>query len=247
MSGPGAIRLEAEPEPGEEVVVSGPALEALLLWSPRPGSAFTVVSPSGACFRARLINLGDKNATLVVFESMEEGAAPRLEVTLLQALPDKERMELIIEKATELGVDLIVPWQAERGVSLSERDSRQAKSRRWPERALRAAKQCRRSSIPSVAPFCSLEEALDYAIDAEVKIALWEKARTPLRLVLESADWPGSVALLVGPEGGLTDDEMIAAGKAGFIGASLGARVLRTETAAIAALAVVQHTLGGLE
>lgn len=227
------------------VALSGESRQALAKWAPRIGAAVTVVSAEGRNFRARVLKLAPKSAELLVFEEMRGPAESHLELFLLPALPDKERMELVIEKATELGVDLILPWKAERGISLDEREARQKKAHRWQTLALRAAKQCRRGRIPVIMPYSSLDTALKIVKSAELKIALWEKAETPLKAVL----LPGaakSIALLTGPEGGLTEAEIIKVSDAGFQPASLGPRILRAETAALIALALAQFTLGDL-
>jgi 16S rRNA (uracil1498-N3)-methyltransferase len=239
------VVIEIMPELGGKVTVSGAARTALGKWSPRPGQAVTVVSEEGRSYRARVLKLAPKSAELLVFEELKGPAESSLELFLLAALPDKERMELVIEKATELGVDLILPWKAERGISLDDREARQKKAHRWQTLALRAAKQCRRGSIPVIMPYADLDTALAMVQSAELKIALWEKAETPLKAVL----LPGaakSIALLTGPEGGLTENEIIKVSGAGFLPASLGPRILRAETAALIALALAQFTLGDL-
>lgn len=220
---------------GQEVTVAGETLAALRLWSPRPGEAVTVTA-GGAWFRARVLKLEPDSARLLVFEAMPSSPEPAVEIILLQALPDKERMELIVEKATELGASLIVPWQAERGVTLAEREALEKKSHRWPERARKAARQCRRGIIPEVAPVTDLKGALVRAQDAAVKIALWERATERLTPKFFVGPTPGTVAILVGPEGGITDAEADEIKAAGFRLVSLGSRILRTETAALAAV-----------
>ncbi|HUT53566.1 MAG TPA: 16S rRNA (uracil(1498)-N(3))-methyltransferase [bacterium] len=246
MPGKNPIVIERAPALGDTVALRGPALAALTAWSPRPGLAVTVADGSGNSYRARVTELHADRASLFVFERMKGPAESPLEIILLQALPDKERMELIIEKAAELGADVIVPWKAERGVGLDERDARQKKSRGWQKRALKAARQCRRGKVPFIAPYADLDAALDYAAGADLKIVLWEEARAPLKKILESTAAPRSVAIMIGPEGGLTPAEVETAERSGFISASLGPRVLRTETAAIAALALAQYALGDL-
>jgi 16S rRNA (uracil1498-N3)-methyltransferase len=240
----GEIRIEAGVV-GWEVVISGEALVALRQWSPRPGEAVTV-SAGGAWFRARVISLEADRARLFLYEEMSAPPEPAAEILLLQALPEKERMELIVEKTTELGVAVIVPWQAERGVTLAEREALEKKSHRWPARAMKAARQCRRGRIPEIAAVTDLAGALARAEGAEVKLALWERAEellTPEMLAEDFAARPGAVALLVGPEGGLTEEEAYIIAAAEFRLVSLGSRILRTETTAIAAVALAQFNL----
>ncbi len=228
------------------MILTGTNLEALQAWEPRPAMAVTIVSGSGESLRARVISLEAERASLLVFEKMAASAESGVEITLLQALPDKERMELIIEKATELGADVIVPWKAERGVDLVERDSVQEKSKHWQRRATKAAKQCRRARLPAIMPFSSLRDALRRCSDCDLKLALYESGGEPGRDVIGSVSKPASVALLVGPEGGLAEGEMEAAQQAGFVPLHLGGRILRTETAAIVAVTIIQYVLGDL-
>jgi 16S rRNA (uracil1498-N3)-methyltransferase len=241
------IVLDREPKLGEVVSVFGPALSCLRSWSPRIGSAVTLLSPSRS-FRARVIALEKDRAELFVYEQMTGNAESSLEIVLLQALPDKERMEQIIEKVTELGADVIVPWRAKKGIDLAEREAQQKKAHRWPERAKRAARQCRRAKVPLIAPFTDFSSALQYGFvkEADLKVALWEKADRPLREVLGGSPGVRSICLLIGPEGGLSEEEIEMARGAGFISASFGVRILRTETAAIIAVALVQYALGDL-
>ncbi|HAO92578.1 MAG: hypothetical protein A2X99_01820 [Deltaproteobacteria bacterium GWB2_55_19] len=223
---------------GGELALQNDAFRALLSWDPRMKEAVTVVS-NDALFRARIESLGEYSARLKVFE--EIGPVGReVEITLLQALPEKERMEIIIQKTTELGVSTIVPFKSEKSISIDERDSVQKKSHRWQAVALKAAKQSRRPDIPSVGPFCSFEDAL--RTDAGLKIMLWEKGGLPsLKTVLRGYNGLGPVAVLSGPEGGFTDEEAEAARKAGFVPVSLGNRILRTETSAIAAMGIIAY------
>lgn len=223
---------------GGESDLQNDALRALINWDLRMKEAVTIVS-GDALFRARVEELGDKNARLKVFEEIGP-VGNEVEITLLQALPEKERMELIIQKTTELGVSTIIPFKSERSISTDERDSLQKKSHRWQAVALKAAKQSRRPDIPSVKPFCSFEDAL--RTDAGLKIMLWEKGGLPsIKGVLRGYNGGGPVAIINGPEGGFTDEEAEAARKAGFVPVSLGNRVLRAETSAIAAVGMIAY------
>ncbi len=231
---------------GKEVELDAENLAALEGFKLRPGKIVTLTGTGRSSFRARIISIKGPLARAFVFEEMPAPESA-LELILLQALPSKERIELIIEKGTELGVDVIVPFHSERSTTLGERDAVQAKSHRWQRRAVRAAEQCRRAKVPLVAPCGDLEDALLWAQDAVLKLMLWEKERA-LGLKDELRDRRGaaSVALLVGPEGGLSGTEVGMLEKKGFRAVSLGGRILRTETAAIAALSLIQYELGDL-
>ncbi|MBI5454324.1 MAG: RNA methyltransferase [Deltaproteobacteria bacterium] len=225
---------------GGESDLQNEAFRALMSWNPRLKEAVTIVS-GDALLRARVESIEENGARIKVFEEMGP-VGNEVEITLLQALPEKERMELIIQKTTELGVASIIPFKSEKSISIGERDSVQKKSHRWQDVALKAAKQSRRPDIPSVTPFCSFKDAL--RTDAGLKVMLWEKGGLPsLKSVLRGYNGGGPVAILSGPEGGFTDEEAGAAKGAGFVLVSLGNRILRTETSAIAAVGIIAYEM----
>ena len=165
-------------------------------------------------------------------------------MTLLQGLPKADKLELIIQKAVELGVTTIVPVETER--SIVKLDSRKAVERvaRWQKIAEEAARQSQRAEIATIEPVMSVSAALARAKESgEHRLVLDEEERT-VRLRDQLA--AGSFTFLIGPEGGLTRDEVEAATRAGFIPVTLGPRILRTETVGLAVLAIVQHVLGDL-
>ena len=156
-------------------------------------------------------------------------------------------MELIIQKATELGVYSIVPFKSRRSISLEERERKQPKAHRWQSVAIKAAKQSRRGRIPLLEPYCDFSEALEYAEGSGLKVILWERGnKNPLRDVLSSKGNYGEVTLMVGPEGGFDPEEVQRALGKGFIPITLGRRILRTETAAIVLVGILQYELGDL-
>lgn len=166
-----------------------------------------------------------------------------LAVTLLQGVARAERMDLVVQKATELGVARIVPVLA--GRSVVRLDERQAQRRleHWRAIALAACEQCGRTRPPAVAPPRGLGECLADVAGAPHCLVLAPGAPLPLTALPAGA---GQATLLIGPEGGLTEPEREAAARAGFEPRALGPRILRTETAAIAALAVLQSVSGDL-
>ena len=166
-----------------------------------------------------------------------------LAITLLQAVARAERMDLVVQKATELGVARIVPVLAER--SVVRLDDRQAgrKLGHWRAIAVSACEQCGRSRLPVIEEPCGLATAMSAVATVEQRLLLAPGAAEPMAGLPARG---GGVALLVGPEGGLTEAEESLAARAGFLCRSLGPRILRTETAAIAAIAVLQARGGDL-
>jgi len=230
---------------GKEVVIEGPPLEALLFQEGRVGSILTVTDSEGKDFRGRVLSLSDRRASLRIFEVFQSSAESAVEIVLLQALPEKERIELIIQKATELGASAIVPFKSKRSISLEERDAKQKKSHRWQEIAIKAVQQSRRGKVPKVEAYRSFEEALELGRGEGLKLLLWEKEGEPLKKILRS-HLSRKIYAIVGPEGGFTEGEVKLAKERGFIPIKLGQRILRTETAAITLIGILQYELGDL-
>ncbi len=241
------IRLPVVPRLEVEEVFRSPVPESLSRWHARPGEIFTVCDPQGDFYRGRLTLLTPSEAGLVVFAPLPFPPESPLHIDLFQALPQRERFELILEKATEIGVSRIVPFSSGHSITLDERDARQRKSHRWPELLVRAAKQCRRATIPELLPVLSWPEALAAAGESERVVVLAERElKRRFRDAVRPASGLHRVALWVGPEGGFSDGEEADMERAGFTAVSLGGRILRTETAAMVGAALVQHLLGDL-
>lgn len=240
------VRLDAVPALEAEISLSPPAAAALARWQARPGEIVTVVDPQQSCYRARLTDLGPAGGTVVVFQRLSRPAESVVTIEVYQALPEKERFELILQKLTEIGAARIIPYTSRRSSTPEERDAGQKKSHRWPDVVLRAAKQCRRAMLPELSPVLSWDGATYEASRADLKLMLFEgDAPWTLREALEG-EKPSRVALLVGPEGGFAPVEVDEARQMGFLPVSVGPRILRTETAAIVGAALLQYELGDL-
>jgi 16S rRNA (uracil1498-N3)-methyltransferase len=206
-----------------------------------PGARIDVFDGTGACY-AGIVETRGSEVWVAGLTAAPARPEPPLEVTLGLALIRLERFEWAIEKATELGVRAIVPIRAERSeVRLT--DTRvPVRRERWLRIVRGAAKQSRRARVPEVEPPCALAELLARTRAGGIGLLLAEAGgeawRPPGRL--------GSIVVAVGPEGGWTAGELAAAAAAGWLTVGLGPRVLRAETAAVAALAIVQFTAGDL-
>jgi 16S rRNA (uracil1498-N3)-methyltransferase len=248
---------------GREILIKGPPLEALCFRGARTGNLITLTDPKGNDFRGRVTRLSEDEASIFIFDAFPSPTESSLEIILLQALPEKERMELVIQKATELGVSAILPFQSERSISLKEREAKQKKAHRWQHIAVKAVQQSRRARVPYVGKCRAFQEVLEDCREDGLKILLWEKKGESLRDVLKKyfqlnppfekggeggfeTYHPSKVYVMVGPEGGFTEEEVRLAKEEGFIPVKLGQRILRTETAAITMAAILQYELGDL-
>jgi len=180
----------------------------------------------------------------VVFETVEEIASvePPVALTLYLSLIKFDRMELVFEKATELGVELLIPVIARRSEKGLEKAAGK-RMRRWHKVVLEASQQSRRARLPEIDEPVKFRDAIADA--AGLRLLLDEEASASgLMGILRNQKGPTSVALLIGPEGGWTDGERNDAISAGWQPASLGPQILRTETAAMAATAVIMCVRG---
>jgi 16S rRNA (uracil1498-N3)-methyltransferase len=170
----------------------------------------------------------------------EDARAVATEIALVVALAKGEKMDLVVQKATELGVARILPFAAERSVVRLEPAKGEARAARWRRIVEEAARQSGRTDVPEVRPPASLADALaDLA--PGTRTFVFHPGGGPLRPAP-----PAPLAAVVGPEGGLTDAEVRACEAAGAVTASLGPRILRAETAAIVAVALLQSRFGDL-
>jgi 16S rRNA (uracil1498-N3)-methyltransferase len=209
-----------------------------------PGERLTLFDGAGTEIEAAIARVGKRDTELVLGERRAGAAtAAPVAVTLLVAAPRGERMDLVVQKTTELGVARIVPVVTERSVARPE----PARRARWEKIAREAARQCGRADVPRVDAPLPLAAALAAPELPARRFALWEGERgRSLRERLAEAP-AAPAALLVGPEGGFPAGEVSAATAAGFVPVSLGPRVLRVETAAIAAVTLAMAAAGGLD
>jgi 16S rRNA (uracil1498-N3)-methyltransferase len=221
----------------EEIVVDGDegrhAVDVLRL---SPGERIRVGNGQGTVAEGTVLSAGAGGLRVAVVSRFEI-PAPDPEFVLVQALPKGDRGPLAVDLATELGVDRIVPWAASRCIT-RWRDDRVAKGvAKWRSAARAASKQSRRPHVPEVTDLMTTREVCGLLADADLGLVLHEQARRPLTEV--KIPGTGTVVVVVGPEGGLTDGEVVAFRAAGAEAVRLGPEVLRTSTAGAAALAAL--------
>jgi len=212
----------------------------------RPGAALTLFNGRGGEYAAELVAGGPGRATVRVGAHRAAERESPLRVTLLQGIARGERMDLIVQKATELGVTAIMPLSCDFSVVRLAAPALAKRRVRWQAVAISACEQCGRNLPPRVHDICPLEAACA-AITAggeTLRLMLVPGAGAALASLVSRER--RSAALLVGPEGGLSEREQGLAQQAGFQACTLGPRILRTETAPLAALAALQVLAGDL-
>ncbi len=169
-----------------------------------------------------------------------------LSISVIQGLPRGERIELVLQKGTELGITEFSIFRAARSVPRLSADKLQGRMERWNRITTEAARQSERPDYPKITWYFSASEAAA-STDAELKLLLFERgALTPLREVIDSLPRPARIAVAVGPEGGFEPGEVEIFSEFGFIPVTMGKRILRTETAALAMTAILQYKWGDI-
>jgi len=211
-----------------------------------PGTAVTVGDGRGGEAVGEIVEIGPAGVVVTVRERRPRGAAD-WRLTLVQAVPKGERMEWIVQKAVELGAWSVVPVMTERGVVRLDGERAANRVTRWQRVAVEAAKQCRTAWVMRVEPVVTLPQWLGaVGRPAALAIGSLEADAQPFRDVCVGLRQQAmrDVAVLIGPEGDFTPDEMAAAKAAGARPVTFGRRVLRVETAAVYALSVLAYELG---
>ena len=228
---------------GRAYIAGADALHIAKALRMRPGEALTLCDGKGTDFDGVLETVTDRQVTVRISASRPSQAEPTLAVTLYQGLPKGDKMDWIIQKAVELGVTAVVPVATRRSVARLEGKA-DKKQERWQRIAAEAAGQCGRGMLPSVERPLSWSQALS-RLSGEPALVFYEGGGRPLReLVTPSTR---RLSVFGGPEGGFDPEEIDAIRRQGGGVATLGPRILRCETAPLAALTLLMHLSGNME
>jgi len=240
------VYVDAALAPGARVVLEGSAASHVTrVLRLRPGDALTLFNGQGGEHAGSIEKSQAGSVTVAIGEPCALERESPLSLTLAQGVSRGERMDLVVQKATELGVSALVPVLTERSVVRLDPQQAARKVAHWRAIAIAACEQSGRNRVPAVATPLALREFTGLARSASAGARVLLSPGAALRL----DDVPPPVTditVLIGPEGGLTDSEQDLARTAGFTPVRLGPRVLRTETAAIAALTLLQRKFGDL-
>ena len=214
----------------------------------RAGDFVTVFDNSGWEHEAVIETLTSERGELKIVESHHTGREPSVPITLALGLTKGEKLDWTIEKATELGVTTIIPLSSTFTVPKLDREKIQKRAERWRKIAVSAAKQCGRSRIPEVRSLCSFENFLSDPWPETLKLIFWEnETEQSVGELFQKCREAKNLLLAIGPEGGFSKREVELASAQGFQSVHMGRRILRAETAALAALTLVQFLWGDLK
>ncbi|HEY5626895.1 MAG TPA: 16S rRNA (uracil(1498)-N(3))-methyltransferase [Nitrospira sp.] len=213
----------------------------------QPGESLTVTDHAGTRYRATVTQITAKALDAQIIETSP--APPRTAPTLVlaQALLKGDKMDWVIQKATELGVDRIIPMHTKHGVVKTQPDRVEHQKARWERIALEAAQQSERWTLPTIDQPVDLKQLVRQQANAATKIILSERSHElPLMKARLTNNPRDTIVVVIGPEGGWDEGELRQAEEAGFQAVTIGQRILRAETATVAAVSIVQGRLGEL-
>ena len=208
----------------------------------RVGDEITMFDSSAREYDCVIETVGKREVRAAIKRTRNVSTDPVLNITLMQGLTKGDKMDYIVAKATELGVSRIVPVVTERSQLRGA-----AKTGRWERIAVSASKQCGRTKPPNIENTLSFQEALNISNNNELLVILHTNTEDKLKdFIKKSLQNTTNIILFIGPEGGFSQEEILLASEIGFLPLGLGPSVLRTETASLAVLSVIQFTYGDL-
>jgi len=212
----------------------------------KPADKILVVATDGQVGVAEITGFNEHEVTAVLCETVADHSEPPVRVSLAQGLPKSDKMDYIVQKAVELGVSKLFPIAAERSVVKYDKNKQSARQERWQKIAIEAAKQCRRTSVPAVEPIQSLAELFSVLEPTTAVLMLYEgPAQTGIKDFLRDCQ-AEEYLVLIGPEGGFSAAEVQLCQQHHVPTITMGPRILRTETASLAALSLILYEKGDL-
>jgi len=213
----------------------------------KPGDKLGLFDGKGFEYQARIVDLSPKRVQVSLIRRFPSTAESPLEIIVAQAFLKEKKMDGLVRRLSELGIVKWIPFIAERSVPRPAEKQLLARTKRWEKIAKEALKQCKRGRIMEIGETVSFEEMLNLGQLCDLKVAFWENELEPVHAHLPK---PGgqinTVFALIGPEGGVTQKEIEKARDHGFITVGLGPRILRAETATVAACVLLQYLFGDM-
>jgi 16S rRNA (uracil1498-N3)-methyltransferase len=209
------------------------------------GDHIFVTNGTGKDFTAMITAVSPGSITIEVLEQSAFTYESPLHITLCSGMLKDNKMDLVIKHVTQLGICEWIPFFCERSIPCPDKKRMEKRQARWDAIARESLKQCRRSRLPEIKAPLQFKTLVSSFRPEDLKIAFWEKAVTRLNS-LKRIDPSPRVILLIGPEGGFSENEIQLAEENGFSSYFLGPRILRAETASISCCTLIQHILGDI-
>ncbi len=211
----------------------------------KKGTSIEISNGLGKDFSARIVSASVETIELDIIEELNRTTESPIDIILCSGMLKDNKMDFIIKHITQLGITKWVPFFSDRSIPTPDAKRMEKRCERWEIIAGESLKQCRRSRLPEICMPTDLKTLLTLPGPLDLKLAFWEKASAKLDTLREKES-AGRVFILIGPEGGFSENEINQAEQKGFIPCSLGPRILRAETASIAACTLIQHLFGDI-
>ena len=228
-------------QPGQNISLPENVIRHLQVLRVREGEEITLFNGNGHSYPTRLLSLAKRQAVAEVLSEQTADNESPLTISLIQAVSSGERMDFTLQKSVEMGVTEIFPVTSARSIVKLSGERAEKRQERWQEIVIAACEQCGRNRIPTVHPLLPLSQRLQQLPQSDVRLLMGLHHPTSLKAIQPA---PQRITLMIGPEGGWSPEEEAAAFQTGFQSILLGKRVLRTETAALAAIAAMQTLWG---
>lgn len=240
--------IEQPATDGATALISGPdARHITTVLRLKPGDKIGLFDGKGLEYQARIEAVSSRSVKVTILNSSPSTAESPVEIIVAQAFLKERKMDGLVRQLTELGVTQWIPFFAQRSVPRLDQKNLSARSERWKKIAKEALKQCKRGRVPKIGEPASFESTLAQSRTCDLKIAFWEDESTPLTALLpQSKQKIKTIFAILGPEGGFTVREIETAKEKGFITAALGPRILKAETATVAACVLLQYLYGDM-
>jgi 16S rRNA (uracil1498-N3)-methyltransferase len=210
------------------------------------GDEIVVFNGSGKEYGGTIVEEGPSSVVITIQNIFSSKTESQLEITLAQSLLKGDKMDYLIQKAAELGVKEIIPFFSSRSVPLLEKSRRLNRYHRWERIAVEASKQCGRGVVLKIEPLQDYSEILRTASPDSLRLILWEREGVRLKEALERSKEKTKIFFIIGPEGGLSEEEVDQAKRNGFTPVTLGRRILRSETASLCLVSILQYEWGDM-
>jgi 16S rRNA (uracil1498-N3)-methyltransferase len=212
----------------------------------KEGDEITIFDGLGREFKGTIVEEELSTVVIRIENAYSSERDSPLEITLAQSILKGEKMDYLIQKATELGVKHIIPFLSSRSVPFLEKSTRLKRHHRWERIAIEASKQCGRGVVPKIESLQDYSEMLQAPSSNALRLILWEGEGMKLKEILERSKERKQIFFAIGPEGGFSQREIEEGKRAGFIPVTLGRRILRAETASLCFLSILQYEQGDI-
>jgi 16S rRNA (uracil1498-N3)-methyltransferase len=238
---------QSEVESSTSIITGSDARHIQTVLRLKPGDKIGLFDGKGYEYEAKIVALSPGRVKVSIIKSFPSTSESPVHIIVAQAFLKERKMDSLVRQLTELGITKWVPFFAERSIPRPDKKNLSARTERWKKIAKESVKQCKRGRITEIGKTVSFEEVLNIGEVCDLKVVFWENESKSINDMLPKSNRQlNNIFALMGPEGGFTSQEIETARARGFVTAGLGPRILRSETATIAACVLLQYLFGDM-